>query len=43
MIPDDYVQLPEEVLAHPEYILQDNQWMAAFLDQLKLLTEEDRI
>lgn len=43
MIPDDYVQLPEEVLAHPEYILQDNQWMAAFLDQLKQLAEEGRI
>jgi len=43
MIPGDYVQLPDEVLAHPEYILQDNQWMAAFLDQLKQLTEEGRI
>ena len=43
MIPGDYVQLPEEVLAHPEYILQDNQWMAAFLDQLKQLAEEGRI
>ncbi|PKM59456.1 MAG: amidotransferase [Firmicutes bacterium HGW-Firmicutes-4] len=43
MIPGDYVQLPEEVLAHPEYILQDNQWMAAFLDQLKQGAEEGRI
>ncbi len=43
MIPGEYVQLPKEVLAHPEYIIQDNQWMAAFLDQLKLLVEADRI
>jgi hypothetical protein len=43
MIPSDFVQRPEEVMAHPEYILQDNLWMAAFLDQLKLLVEADRI
>ncbi|WP_373481734.1 type 1 glutamine amidotransferase [Acetobacterium sp.] len=43
MISGDYVQLPEEVLAHPEYILQDNQWMAAFLSQLKQLVAEGRI
>jgi len=41
MVPDDYVQLPEEVLAHPEYIRQDNQWMAAFLTQLKQMVEVD--
>ncbi|WP_303869382.1 type 1 glutamine amidotransferase [Acetobacterium wieringae] len=43
MVAGDYVQLPEEVLAHPEYILQDNQWMAAFLDQLNQLTKEGQI
>ncbi|AFA49768.1 type 1 glutamine amidotransferase [Acetobacterium woodii] len=39
MIPGDYVQSPEAVLAHPEYITQDNRWMAAFLNQLQQLTE----
>ncbi|MBU4440199.1 MAG: type 1 glutamine amidotransferase [Acetobacterium sp.] len=43
MIPGDYVQSPQEVLSHPEYMLQDNQWMAAFLDQLKQLDEASRI
>ena len=43
MIPDDYVQQPEEVLSHPEYIIQDNQWMAAFLTQLKQLAEAGQI
>ena len=42
MIPGDYVQRPEEVLAHREYIVQDNQWMAAFLDQLKQQVAEGR-
>ncbi len=35
MIPDDFVQTPEEILSHPEYIKQDNQWMSMFLTQLK--------
>lgn len=43
MIPGDYVQSSQEVLSHPEYMLQDNQWMAAFLNQLKQLDEEGRI
>jgi len=43
MIPDDFVQLPEEVLSHPEYIADDNRWMAAFLSQLKQLIESERI
>jgi GMP synthase-like glutamine amidotransferase len=43
MIPGDYVQSPEEILAHPEYILQDNQWMATFLSQLKQFDEAGRI
>lgn len=40
MIPGDYVQSPEVVLAHSEYITQDNQWMEAFLNQLKRLDDE---
>lgn len=43
MIPGDYVQSPQEVLSHPEYMLQDNQWMETFLNQLKQLVEADRI
>lgn len=43
MIPGDYVQSPEQVLAHPEYIRQDNQWMATFLDQLKEQIKEGRV
>ncbi len=35
MVPDIYVQTPEELLAHPEYIEQDNQWMQMFLTQLE--------
>ena len=34
MIPGQYVQSPEEVLTHPEYIEQDNQWMREFLSRL---------
>lgn len=34
MVPDLYVQTPAEVLAHPEYVAQDNQWMDMFLTQL---------
>lgn len=35
MVPGDFVQTPEEVLSHPEYIKQDNQWMDKFLTQLR--------
>lgn len=34
MIPGEYVQAPEELLSHPEYISQDNMWMDMFLTQL---------
>jgi hypothetical protein len=37
MIPGVYVQTPEEVLAHPEYIEQNNQWMDMFLTQLDMM------
>jgi GMP synthase-like glutamine amidotransferase len=36
MVPGDFVQTPEEVLSHPEYVDQDNQWMDIFLTQLKM-------
>jgi len=35
MVPDIYVQTPDELLAHPEYIEQNNQWMNMFLTQLE--------
>jgi len=35
MVPDSFVQTPEEVLSHPEYVEQANQWMDMFLTQLK--------
>lgn len=35
MIPGRYVQSAAEVLAHPEYIAQDNAWMDQFLTELK--------
>ncbi|MBP2665449.1 MAG: Glutamine amidotransferase type 1 [Firmicutes bacterium] len=34
MIPGCYVQSAAEVLSHPEYIAQDNEWMDLFLTQL---------
>lgn len=40
MVPGPNVQSPEEVLAHPEYIGQDNQWMELFLTQLDKLYKE---
>jgi GMP synthase-like glutamine amidotransferase len=40
MIPDRYVQTPEQLLAHPEYIRQDNEWMRIFLTRLFTLYEE---
>lgn len=43
MIPGDYVQSPADVLAHPEYIRQDNQWMEAFLNQLKIMFAEGTV
>lgn len=40
MIAGEYIQLPEAVRSHPEYILQDNQWMEEFLNQLKQMVEK---
>lgn len=41
MVPDVYVQTPEELLAHPEYIEQNNKWMELFLTQLEKMDRED--
>lgn len=41
MVPDVYVQTPEELFAHPEYIEQTNQWMDMFLTQLEKMSRED--
>ena len=40
MVPDLYVQTPAELLAHPEYIEQNNQWMDQFLTQLEKMERE---
>jgi len=40
MIPDGYVQTPEELLAHPEYIKQNNKWMHLFLTELEKMDRE---
>lgn len=40
MVTDVYVQTPAEVLAHPEYIKQNNHWMDQFLTQLAKLYRE---
>ncbi len=40
MIPDKYVQTPAELLAHPEYIEQNNAWVAAFLTRLEKMYRE---
>ncbi|NJJ40473.1 type 1 glutamine amidotransferase [Paenibacillus apii] len=34
MIPAAYVQSPEKVLSHPEFLAQNNEWMAEFLTRL---------
>lgn len=40
IIPGDFVQTQAELLSHPEYIRQDNQWMDMFLTQLKKMESE---
>lgn len=35
LVKSAYVQTPEELLAHPEYVAQCNGWMAQFLDRLE--------
>ncbi len=34
IIPGPYVQTKKEMLSHPEYIVQSNEWMSAFLTNL---------
>ncbi len=43
MLPGDFVQTQEELLSHPEYIKQDNQWMDMFLTQLKKEINEMKV
>ncbi|MBC3886828.1 amidotransferase [Acetobacterium paludosum] len=43
MTKGSYVQLPEEVRSQEKYMLQDNQWMDQFLDQVKRQVEEGSI
>ncbi|MFA9377678.1 MAG: type 1 glutamine amidotransferase [Lachnotalea sp.] len=38
--PGQYVQTKKELLEHPEYIDQDNKWMAQFLTQLEKMDWE---
>ena len=40
MVADVYVQAPEELLAHPEYIKQNNKWMKMFLTELEKMDRE---
>lgn len=35
LVKSEFVQTPEELLAHPEYAAQCNGWMALFLDRLE--------
>lgn len=43
MVPDIYVQTPEELLAHPEYIEEDNKLMTRFLTQLEKMYREGEL
>ncbi|TGE38623.1 type 1 glutamine amidotransferase [Desulfosporosinus fructosivorans] len=43
MVPNVYVQTPEEVLAHPEYIEQNNRWMDMFLTQLEAMDRKGEL
>ncbi len=38
--PDRFVQPAEEIMAHQDYIEQDNKWMKAFLTKLAFMYEE---
>ncbi|HWR39357.1 MAG TPA: type 1 glutamine amidotransferase [Patescibacteria group bacterium] len=40
LVPGEYVQTPAELLAHPEYISQNHQWMRKFLTQLEKMERE---
>jgi GMP synthase-like glutamine amidotransferase len=35
LVPSAYVQTAGEILAHPEYIVQDNEWMGTLLSNLE--------
>lgn len=35
LVKSDFVQTPEELLAHPDYAVDCNRWMAQFLDRLE--------
>jgi GMP synthase-like glutamine amidotransferase len=35
LVKSDFVQIPEELLAHPEYAAECNVWMGRFLDRLE--------
>lgn len=43
MVPGAYVQTPEELLSHPEYVEQNNRWMALFLTQLEEMYREGEL
>jgi GMP synthase-like glutamine amidotransferase len=43
MVPGAYVQTPEELLSHPEYIEQDNQWMDMFLTRLENMYQKGEL
>jgi len=40
MVPGTFVQTKKEVLSHPEYIKQANEWMDMFLTQLKRVEDK---
>ena len=40
MVPGAYVQTPQELLGHPEYVENDNIWMDMFLTQLAMMDKE---
>jgi GMP synthase-like glutamine amidotransferase len=37
LVPGEFVQTPEELLAHPEYVRQNNIWMREFLSRLEAI------
>jgi GMP synthase - Glutamine amidotransferase domain len=43
MIAGTYIQTPEEILSHPEYIRQDQLWMDLFLTQLRERQMEENL
>lgn len=43
MVPGPYVQTPNEVMSHPEYIIEDNEWMNIFLTKLDDMDRKGRL